>query len=271
MKTLRLMAIVLLVGCGGTKASKNDASVSNNDAGVSNNDAGISINDFPQRYAQALCSKNFQCCDASELVGKMMSTCVSDNQAVIAILISEINASQARGRVSYDPNQSGICISSLEAMTCDEFKQGIGGNMAACMAFIMPRVAQGGACTQGYECTTGNCAGADTSVDPPVEGMCAAAPVLAAVGASCATSECVDNAYCDTATTTCQPLKAAGVACTSDSECINSCNPTTYTCSCYAGCQVAAATTTRGTLLSLLVLGVGLVVTRARRRRRRQG
>jgi hypothetical protein len=244
MKTRLLIGITLLVGCGGSS---------------------VGIEDFPQKYAQTLCKKNFDCCDASELAGKTMSTCVTDNQTVIGILVAEINSSQAQGRASYDAKQSGTCIDSLNAMTCDEFKQGIGGNMAACMAFIMPKVAQGGACTQGFECTTGNCEGAET--DPVVDGMCVAAPVLAGVGQSCAANACADGAYCD-ATSTCQPVKAAGAACTDDNECVNTCNTTTNTCSCYAGCAVAGPTTTQGTLLSLLLVSAGLVFTRARRRRR---
>jgi hypothetical protein len=244
MKTRLLIGITLLVGCGGSS---------------------VGIEDFPQKYAQTLCKKNFDCCDDSELAGKTMSTCVTDNQTVIGILVAEINSSQAQGRASYDAKQSGTCIDSLNAMTCEEFKQGIGGNMAACMAFIMPKVAQGGACTQGFECTTGNCEGAST--DPVVDGMCVAAPVLAAVGQSCAANACVDGAYCD-ATSTCQPVKAAGAACTDDSECVNTCNTTTNTCSCYAGCAVAGPTTAQGTLLSLLLVSAGLVFTRARRRRR---
>jgi hypothetical protein len=245
MKTRLLIGITLLVGCGGSS---------------------VGIEDFPQKYAQTLCKKNFDCCDDSELAGKTMSTCVTDNQTVIGILVAEINSSQAQGRASYDAKQSGTCIDSLNAMTCDEFKQGIGGNMAACMAFIMPKVAQGGACTQGFECTTGNCEGAET--DPVVDGMCVAAPVLAGVGQSCAANACADGAYCDDATSTCQPVKAAGAACTDDNECVNTCNTTTNTCSCYAGCAVAGPTTAQGTLLSLLLVSAGLVFTRARRRRR---
>ena len=109
--------------------------------------------------------------------------------------------------------------------------------MAACMAFIMPKVAQGGACTQGFECTTGNCEGAST--DPVVDGMCVAAPVLAARGVLLVRpSSCVDDAYCDSANI-CQPVKGAGEACTSDNECVNTCNTTTNTCSCYSGCAIA--------------------------------
>jgi len=124
----------------------------------------------------------------------------------------------------------------------------------------------GGACTQSYECTTGNCQGADTSATPPVDGMCAAAPALAAIGQSCAALECVDGAYCDS-TDVCQTKKGAGATCTSDSECTNSCNTSTGTCSCYAGCMVVEAPTARGTLLSGSLLGLALVLARVRRRR----
>ena len=177
-----------------------------------------------------------------------------------------INASQAQGRVSYDAKQSGTCIDSLNAMTCDEFKQGVGGNMAACMAFIMPKVAQGGACTQDYECTTGNCEGA---IDRPARrrhvrggaGSGGHRPVLRG-------QRLRRRRLLRFSTDTCQPLKGAGEACTSDNECINTCNTTTNTCSCYSGCAVAGPTTTQGTLLSLLLVSAGLVFTRTRRRRR---
>ena len=138
--------------------------------------------------------------------------------------------------------------------------------MAACMAFIMPKVAQGGACTQDVRVHHRKLRGSYT--DPPVDGMCVAPPVLAAIGQSCAANACVDGAYCDSAAVTCQPLKGAGQTCTSDNECINTCNLTNNTCSCYSGCAVAGPTTTQGTLLSLLLVGAGLVFTRARRRRR---
>jgi MYXO-CTERM domain-containing protein len=139
--------------------------------------------------------------------------------------------------------------------------------MATCMAFVTPKVAAGGACTQDYECTTGNCEGADTVSDPPVDGMCAGAISLAPIGAACANIECVDGAYCDSATSTCQASKGAGQTCTSDTECNNECDTATGTCTCYSGCNVAGPTPPRGVLLSLLVLGAVLVLRRSRRRR----
>ncbi len=244
------IGIAFLVGCGGGGSSS------------------VTIDNFAQKYAEALCEKNFTCCDQAELTGKTQSQCVSDNQAAFSFLISSIKSSQAQNRASYSSTASGMCVDSLKAMSCDEFKQGSQANMAACMALIMPKVAMGGACTQPYECVTGNCEGADSSTDPPTEGTCGPAPTVASVGASCATAECVGGAYCDTATTTCQPKKGAGEACTSDSECLNSCNTTTNTCTCYAGCRVVEATTTGGTVLSVLALGAGFVFVRKRRRRR---
>jgi len=244
------IGIAFLVGCGGGGSSS------------------VSIDNFAQKYAEALCEKNFTCCDQAELTGKTQSQCVSDNSAVLSLLISEIKSSQAQNRASYSATASGTCVDSLKAMSCDEFKQGSQANMAACMALIMPKVAMGGACTQSYECVTENCEGADTSTDPPTEGTCGPAPTVASVGASCATAECVGGAYCDSATTTCQPKKGAGEACTLDSECLNSCNTTTNTCTCYAGCRVVEATTTGGTVLSVLVLGAGFVFVRKRWRRR---
>jgi len=244
------IGIVLLVGCGGGGSSS------------------VTIDNFAQKYAEALCEKNFTCCDQAELTGKTQSQCVSDNSAVLSLLISEIKSSQAQNRASYSATASGMCVDSLKAMSCDEFKQGSQANMAACMALIMPKVAMGGACTQAYECVTGNCEGADSTTTPPTEGTCAAAPTVVNVGNSCASFPCADGAYCDSATVTCQPLKGAGEACMSDSECLNSCNTTTNTCSCYAGCSVVEATTTGGTVLSVLALGAGFVFVRKRRRRR---
>ena len=196
--------------------------------------------DFSQNYAEALCSKNWECCPTSELADKTKADCVSNNQFGISALVGSINESQSKGRAAYDAGKAGACVDSLNAMTCDEFKQG-GGNMAACMAFVTPKVAEGGACTQDYECTTNNCQGATT--DPPVDGACAAAISLAPIGAACTAIECVDDAYCDSATSTCVKVKGAGEACTSDSECVNSCDTTTNTCTCYSGCNVAAGTT----------------------------
>jgi MYXO-CTERM domain-containing protein len=223
--------------------------------------------DFPQKYAEAICSKNWECCPASELADKVKSDCVNNNEFGIGALVGEIKESQRKGRAAYDESKANTCADALSAMTCDEFKQ-TGGNMTTCMSFVTAKVAEGGACTQDYECTTGNCQGANTADDPPVDGACAAAVSVAPIGATCSNIECVDGAYCDFTTSTCLASKGAGEACTSDSECINSCDTATNTCTCYSGCSVAGPTTTRGVVLSLLVLGAGLVVRRSRRRHR---
>jgi len=222
--------------------------------------------DFSQKYAEALCAKNWECCPASELADKTKADCLNNNQFAISALVGEINDSQSKGRATYDAGKANACADALKAMTCDEFKQG-GSNAATCMSFVMAKVAEGGACTQDYECTTNNCQGATT--DPPVDGSCAPAVSLAPIGSPCTALECVDDAYCDSTTSTCVKVKGAGEACTSDSQCVNSCDTTSGTCTCYSGCNVAGGTTTRATVLSLLVLGLGVMVARTQRRRRR--
>ena len=229
--------------------------------------AGCSDNkSFPQKYAQAICSKNFTCCPMSELADKTMSDCLNNNEFAVSAQVGSINESQSKGRATYDAGKTGACVDSLNAMTCDEFRQqGIGGAMEACMSFVTPKVAEGGACTQDYECVSGNCAGEDTSVDPPVDGMCGAPITLAAIGASCTGIECVDGTYCDFATSICTKLKGAGETCTSSTECVNTCDGTTGTCTCYSGCNLANGTTAGGTALSLLLFGAGVAFTRRRR------
>ena len=240
MRTLRWIGIgmLLLAGCSDDKS-------------------------FPQKYAQAICSKNFTCCPASELADRTMKDCLDNNEFAVAAQVGSINESQSKGRATYDASKTGACVDALNAMTCDEFKQqGLGGAMEACMSYVAPKVAEGGACAQSYECLTGNCEGADTAADPPVDGICAAAITLAPIGESCATIDCVADAYCDFATDICVKRKGAGEACTSSSECINDCSA--GTCSCYAGCSVASGTTASGTALSLLLFAAALAFTRLR-------
>src|SRR4029079_16143684 len=132
--------------------------------------SAVTIGNFAQRYAEALCAKNFTYCSGSDLTGKTQSQCVVHTAGGISPLTTESNASQAMCRASYDVAASSSCIDALNAMTCDQFRMGIDGNIAACMSFVVAKVPLGGACTQPYECTTGNCEGADTS-SPPVDGM----------------------------------------------------------------------------------------------------
>ena len=82
----------------------------------------VTIDNFAQKYAEALCEKNFTCCDQAELTGKTQSQCVSDNQAAFSFLISSIKSSQAQNRASYSSTASAMCVDSLKAMRCDEMR-----------------------------------------------------------------------------------------------------------------------------------------------------
>ncbi|HEY5448172.1 MAG TPA: hypothetical protein VIQ54_05445 [Polyangia bacterium] len=262
------IGIVFLVGCSssGSKSMGTGGTSGGGTGGMGGaGGSAVTIGNFAQRYAEALCTKNFTCCSGSDLTDHTMSQCLMDNAGVISVLTAQIDASQAQGRATYDVAASASCIDALNAMTCDEFKQGIDANADACMSFVVAKVAMGGACAQGYECTTNNCVGAST--DPAVDGTCAAAPTLAAIGTSCAASDCVDGAYCDSASI-CRKKKAGGEACTLADECVNSCNTATGLCSCYAGCAVVDAVSTGGTVLSMLLLSAGVVFACRRRRQR---
>ena len=68
MKKLGLVGIVLVIGCGGSSSPS------------------VTIQSFPQQYAQALCAKNFGCCDAAELSGKTMAMCVDSNETFLTFL-----------------------------------------------------------------------------------------------------------------------------------------------------------------------------------------
>jgi hypothetical protein len=230
----------------------------------------VPLDQLASTYAGAICAQNFKCCDASELAGKTMQTCVQNNQSAISLLSGAVSDAQSKGRASYDAKKMGDCITSLKAASCDEWKSGTGPtNQNACMAAITPKVANGGACQQSLECVSGNCVGA-VQGDTPMDGMCQPADPVAAVGQSCLTATCADGAYCDDATLICKAVKGAGEACVSDSECANSCDTTTSKCTCYVGCGVAAPITTRSTLVSVALLGLVVAAARSGRGRRRR-
>jgi hypothetical protein len=85
-----------------------------------------------------------------------------------------------------------------------------------CKQFIIPLVADGGACAQSYECTSNNCVGATTS--PQKDGACMAIP---AMGQPCQDT-CATGLFCDfSMNETCQPTKANGMTCSANDQCVS--------------------------------------------------
>ena len=251
MKKLGWIGIVWLVGCGGGSSS-------------------VSIQNFPQKYAETLCAKNFQCCGASELTGKTQSQCVTDNQSAISFLIAEINASQAQGRVSYDPE----CQRDLHRLAQgDDLRRVQAGHRRQHGGLHGVHHAEGGAGRRLHAALRvhhGELRGL-RHVRRPARRRHVRGRADAGRHRDLVRHDLLrDGAYCDS-TSTCVARKAAGETCTSDSECVNTCDTASGTCSCYSGCHVGAPTTPATTALSALLLGAGFVVSRARRRRREGG
>jgi MYXO-CTERM domain-containing protein len=219
----------------------------------------VSLDQFPAAYAKVICDQNFKCASTEDIAGRTKQDCLNTNSSTITFILPELRASQAKGRFVYDGAKMGTCIAGLGALSCADWVTGLADPPGCTDAFV-PKVAVGGACQQDAECIGGTCAGADTTVMPPVDGACKA---RIAHGAACAIEDtCVDGDYCDG---TCTSHKAGGAACTSSDQCGYACNDTTMKCSGYAGCAVAPVTA-GGTVVALV--GLGLLLFTARRRRR---
>jgi hypothetical protein len=244
-----ILACGAAAGCGG---------------GSGSSDGPVPLSQLPATWAQTVCTQNFKCASAADIMMRKQSDCVGTDTMVWQLLAGSVQDGQANGRVSYDAAQMGTCLATLAKETCDEWVTGLSHDVACPEAFTA-KVSVGGTCKSDVECVMGVCDGADLSKTPPVEGVCKA---RVAHGAACTSSDtCVSTDYCDGTANVCTAKKAGAAACMSDDECGNSCNPDTNQCSGYAGCSVGPVTA-RGTLLS--ALGLALAFSAARRRRRRR-
>jgi len=208
---------VAAIGCGGGSGS------------------GVSLNAFPQQYAQALCTQNFTCC--SDVGDRTLADCVETNRSALEFFAQTIADAKAKGRVSYDPDQMQICIDAITALSCEAWSKGfsLSSQPDVCNAAVVAKVEAGGGCLDDIECTSHSCEGEDAPAQS--DGTCAADSPL---GKACADSSgCSLGFYCDLGSDTCAPLKRAGEHCNNALECETSCDITTETCSCYAGCAIA--------------------------------
>ncbi|HEY2901501.1 MAG TPA: hypothetical protein VGL59_13050 [Polyangia bacterium] len=226
--------------------------------------AQVSISQLPTVWPQTVCTQNFKCASAADIMSRKMSDCITSNTQAWQFVASSIQDGQAKGRLGYDATLMGTCLSDLAAQSCADWVTGL-DHPAECNGAFIAKVNVGGACQSDFECINGVCDGADSSTKPPTDGMCKA---KVGHGAACTFDDtCVDTDYCDSTTSVCIAKKAGGAACQSDDECGNSCNTDTNQCSGYGGCAITSVTP-RGTLLSLF--GFGFVVVMAAHRRRRR-
>ncbi len=228
----KFIACVLLVGCGG------------DDSGGGN--GTVPLDDLGMELAITSCAQQFDCCTDAEIMAQYMgisydghpisteAECVEFSNALLTgLLVAEYKESLAAGRIEYDGAAAADCVAALGALTCTQYSAGLNDDLQiACGPFVIPKVGDGGACGEDYECTSGYCVGEKEGADgaPDIDGTCMPVPTM---GQTC-TDDCASGLYCvfdQSGMKTCQPLKADGTQCNLDSECTSDyCDDTAHTC-----------------------------------------
>lgn len=215
----RLVVWVLLIGCGG-------------------DDGGgfVEVDDLGMELGIASCSLQFECCTDAEIMAQYMGItfegepitteerCVAFANAVFtSFAVAQYKESIAIGRMEYDGAAAADCIAAIESLSCAEYSAGVNEGIApTCRPFVIPKVADGGGCTQDHECTSDNCEGESTPLGGPnTDGLCKPMPTA---GQSC-DDTCARGLYCGPDSSfgmdICQALKADGEQCNRASECAN--------------------------------------------------
>lgn len=222
----RLVACVLLVGCGGDGAD-------------------IALDDLGRELAEVGCAKQFDCCSSAEIMEQYMgitidgrpieteADCVDFANALLTGLgVAQWKASLEAGRIEYNADAAGDCVAALESLSCSEYNSGelpLGGD---CRPYLIPKVADGGGCTNDYECTSNYCLGETNSTEGDTDGACM--PLPSEVGAECE-EKCGNGLACKLDRTsskdTCQTPTADGDECDFDSDCASDyCDEATDLC-----------------------------------------
>jgi len=205
--------MLVLVACGG--------------GGGGGGHDSVALTDFGNRLGTSYCMKEFSCCTSTEIQmdfgafsigGQPITTepqCEMFYSGLFnSLVIGEYMTSIANGRVVYDSNAAGACLDLVDSLSCSEFgTQTSLDGASGCQQFFIPKVADGAACAQDYECTSNNCVGATTQ--PLKDGACMPLP---SSGQTCSFN-CASGTYCDFGMHSCQPVKANGGACDSNDTC----------------------------------------------------
>lgn len=205
----RLWVYALLAGCGGG--------------------GSVTVDNLGTELASVSCSKMFECCTSAEIMEQFANITI-DGQPITTeaqcesfagglfsgLLTPEYKASIAAGRITYDGEAAQSCLDAMANLGCNAYAMVDSQTAVVCdTPFIIPEVGDGGACTEGYECTSGFCDGASDSAD----GTCKPMP---GAGEEC-TDHCAHGLYCGYDQTAnediCQPVKANGMDCSFDDEC----------------------------------------------------
>lgn len=162
-------------------------------------------------------------------------------------------ASTVFGSLGFDAAKAKACVDSFAIALCDTAPSaGVSDSIeAACSAAFTGKGADGAACFQGVECTSGNCE-TESCTDQCCLGKCKAEVLIPEGGACPNDGKCVAGAYCDTEDMpVCKKQKGANEACSNPYSCVDgyvcddqggkcfkqsptgaSCNPTLATSPC---------------------------------------
>ena len=222
----KALVLALAIGCGGGGGSS------------------VPIGSFGSDLGKATCSKIFECCNSAEIMQQFMNLTVNGQPITTeaqcdqliggfgGLISQQYQQSLSKGRIKYDADAAGSCISAIDTMSCATFSMTMNDPQVPCSPYITPLVASGGACGQSYECTTNNCVGATTDQNGnTTDGTCQPIPTQ---GQPCQFT-CASGLYCGfdagTGSETCQAKKADGTTCAGNDECTsNHCDTTSNTC-----------------------------------------
>jgi hypothetical protein len=216
----RLVVCALLFGCAGDDSSGGSP---------------VALEDLGQRLGEVSCQKVFDCCTDEEIMKQFMNIKV-DGQPITTVeqcikftvgfynglALPQWQASIDAGRMEYDASAAGGCVAASANLSCSEYADLSSGNgntslAGTCRPFLIPKVADGGACSNSNECISDNCVQTSSSED----GTCKPMP---GAGEQC-DDNCVDGYYCGytegQTEYTCIPLKANGTECTLSDQCMS--------------------------------------------------
>ena len=216
----RLVVCALLFGCAGDDSSGGSP---------------VAIEELGTSLGEVSCQKVFDCCTDDEIMKQFMNITV-DGQPITTqeqcvkftagfyngLALPQWQESIAAGRMEYDASAAGGCVAATSSLSCSEYADLSSGNKntslaGTCRPFLIPKVADDGACSNSNECISDNCVKTSSTMD----GTCKPMP---GAGEQC-DQNCVDGYYCGytmgQTEYTCLPLKADGMPCTLSDQCMS--------------------------------------------------
>jgi hypothetical protein len=185
-----LLVFALLVGCG-----KSDAEPTTT--------MPIALEDVPGQLRRVICEKVFSCCSAADLknnpdLGTTVASCEAKLDGEATFLLADVGASVAQGRLVYRGDKMAACMAELKGRTCEIAKMPYGDLDVTelCRAAFEPQVAEGGACSDYWDCIGGWCLGDNGGLQDhcsplkPVGGDCDEGP-------ECLSGVCGDDRLCE--------------------------------------------------------------------------